>query len=348
MITPVILSGGSGTRLWPLSTPERPKQFLPLIGETSLFAQTLDRVRDRARYNAPIVVGSALHELLCKDALAEYPGGQLILEPVARNTAVAIAMAAVLATESHPNTMLLVMPSDHRVGDEEAFHNAVSVGREGAEAGLLVTFGVHPTRPDTGFGYLEAGKRLNSGTDLYSVARFKEKPDADLATAMIQAGNHYWNGGIFMFRADQFLEQCQRLAPEIYRCATSAMELAKRDGGICHPSRRALEDCPNVSVDYAVMERSTDIAMVPLDADWSDVGSWDALASLADERGEFPLNALDSHGCYVRTDGLKVALLGVDDLIVVGQGDQVAIMKRGRSQDIKRLAAKAANDYHTP
>lgn len=345
MITPVILSGGSGTRLWPLSTPERPKQFLALTGDDSLFGETLVRFRDRQRYGAPIIVANAAHEVLCKAELEQTPDATLILEPIARNTAVAIAMAAAVAANRQPDALLLILPSDHRIGDTASFHEAVERGRVAAEAGRLVTFGIHPTSPETGYGYLEAGEAHSDFEGVFPVARFKEKPDLAAAQAMLASGGHYWNGGIFMFRADRFLEECARLAPAVFKSGTTAITAAKVDDGVVRPAEEPLLDCPNISVDYAVMERSEAISTVPLDAEWSDVGSWDALADLepSGPPSSGSITSLNSNNCFVRTSGAKVSLLGVEDLIVIATGDQIVVMKRGRSQDIKQLAALAAN-----
>jgi len=341
VIRPIILSGGSGTRLWPLSTPARPKQFLPLIGAETLFQQTLDRVADRSRYGAPIVVANAAHELLCAAELAETPGATLILEPIARNTAVAIVMAAAVALRQDPDAVLLVMPSDHRIGAEAIFHRAVSLGAEAADAGLLVTFGIEPTAPEIGYGYLEASHPHPRHPGVRRVDRFKEKPDLASAEAMLAAGDHYWNGGIFLFRADRFVEECAFLAPEVHQCGIAAVEHAATQGSVVRPALDALQACPDISVDYAVMERSAEIAMVALDADWSDVGSWDALAERAG--GNSTAVMVDSSNCFVSSSGPEVALLGVDDLIVIATGERVVIMRRGRSQEIKQLAAASAN-----
>ncbi len=345
MITPVILSGGSGTRLWPLSTPEHPKQFHPLVTDESLFGQTLGRFADGERYAPPIVVANAAHEDLCKAELDDTPAATLILEPVARNTAVAITMAAAVAARQQPDAILLILPSDHRIAEPFSFHQAVDRGRVAAAAGRLVTFGIRPTAPETGYGYLEAGPAHAEFEGVSTVARFKEKPVLADAQAMIDGGGHFWNGGIFMFRADRFLDECARLAPEVSSAGTQAIADAATEDGVVRPAVAPLQDSPSISVDYAIMERSDAISMVPLDAEWSDVGSWDALAGLADaeQASNALVQELDSKGCFVRTTGAKVSLLGVEDLIVIATGDQIVIMKRGRSQDIKQLAALSSN-----
>lgn len=344
MITPVILSGGSGTRLWPLSTPERPKQFLALVGEESLFRQTLARVADPATFDPPIVVANANHEHLCLQELLGTAVGHLILEPVARNTAVAIAMAAAVAVKHSPEAILLVMPSDHRIDDPVAFGAAIARGEQVAAHGRLVTFGIEPSGPETGYGYLQAGPADPDVEGSWAVARFKEKPHRSAAEEMLAAGGHYWNGGIFMFRADCFLAECAEHAPQVHSSAMAAIDLATFDGAIVRPDAAIVAASPNISVDYAVMERSDSISMVPLDAGWSDVGSWDALADLdATGAGDAMVQLIDSAGCYVRSVGPKIALIGAEDLVVVATNDQVVIMRRGRSQEIKRLATEAAN-----
>jgi len=342
MIVPVILSGGSGTRLWPLSTPEHPKQFLPLTGTKSLFRQTVERVDDRTNYEPPVIVANAAHEALCRSELEGVDGWQLILEPVARNTAAAIVMAAAVVSRRHGgDALMLVMPSDHLIADEPAFHAAVTTGGNAASAQYLVTFGVMPTHAETGFGYLEAGAPLSEVTGAFRVARFTEKPDLAAAQAMVAGGRHFWNGGIFLYRADEFLAEARRLAPEITRAAEQAVDAAA-NYDIVRPDADALTSCPSVSVDYAIMEKSDRVAMVPLDASWSDVGSWDALAGLPPPLHDKGLiKAVNSDNCYVRTDGIKLGLLGVDDLVVVASGDRVLIMRKGTSQHIRQLASEA-------
>lgn len=347
MIVPVILSGGSGTRLWPLSTPERPKQFLNLVGDQSLFQATLSRVSDRTHYLPPVVVSNAAHRDLARDELAAHDGAQLILEPCARNTAAAIIMAAQTVRKSHgPEQLVLVMPSDHVIGDVQRFHAAVWIASAAAEAGRLVTFGIKPSGPETGYGYLQAGAAIEHAPGAFEVERFTEKPKLDKAQEMVATGRHYWNGGIFMFRAGDLLQEAERHAPEVYRSAIRAISDSQQEGSCTMPDLAALEPCPNISIDYAVMERSDRIAMVPLDANWSDVGTWDALAEVGLSSIANPnLTVVESENCYVRSDGMKVALVGVEDLIIVASSSQVLVMKRGRSQDIRDVVAQlTAND----
>jgi mannose-1-phosphate guanylyltransferase len=344
MIVPVILSGGSGTRLWPMSTAQRPKQFIPLVGEESLFHATLDRVSDRQRYQPPIVVANAMHRELCAEELGAEVNAQVILEPCARNTAAAIIMAAEHVSRTlGQDQVMLVMPSDHLIGDIDCFHRAVALGSRAAVSGSLVTFGITPTGPETGYGYLEAGAELDLAPGIFEVAAFVEKPQLAAAKQMIATGRFYWNGGIFMFRAGDILEEASRYVPEILCTATRAMSQAETDQPWIYPSRSELEPCPNISIDYAIMERSDRVTMVPLDADWSDVGSWDALAEIDAKRsGELQATAINAQNCYVRTDGIEVALLGVEDLVVVSSGNQLLVMRKGHSQDIRELAAQLA------
>jgi mannose-1-phosphate guanylyltransferase/mannose-1-phosphate guanylyltransferase/mannose-6-phosphate isomerase len=339
-IVPVILSGGSGSRLWPYSTEETPKQFLSFTGSRSLFQMTLDRVRDRNRFAAPIVVGNLRHASLCERELTQQDeGAQLLLEPCARNTAAAIALAASEVRESHgDDALLLIMPSDHVIQDVPCFHAAVATGERAARAGRLVTFGIQPTAPETGFGYIEVGEDLPGTAGVKTVERFVEKPPVETAERMVAGGNHVWNAGIFLFRAGTFLDELRVHAPEIAAAAELAVARAKRDGDRIVPDLAALSQSPSESVDYAVMEHSALIAVVPMAPGWSDLGSWDALAELVTQPEPLgPITVVDCDDCYIRSDGLQVAALGVRDLIIVASGQRLLILPRGRSQEVKKL-----------
>lgn len=338
-ILPVILSGGAGSRLWPYSTEDTPKQFLSFTGSKSLFQMTLDRVGHARQYGAPIVVASARHAELCQRELSSHAAARLILEPCARNTAPAIVMAAVAARETHgDDILLLVMPSDHIIDDLAAFHDAVAAGRSAAKAGRLVTFGVRPTDPETGFGYIHAGTEIAGAPGVHEVSRFVEKPQRDAAEQMIADGQHFWNAGIFLFRAGTFMEEVGRHAPAIALAAENAVRLGRREGNRIIADEAAFSACPGESVDYAVMEHSSRIAVVPMSPGWSDLGSWDALASLMPGEDSFgPVTALDCDDCFIRSDGLQVAALGIRDLIVVASGKRILILPRGRSQEVKKL-----------
>ncbi len=341
-ITPVILSGGSGTRLWPLSRVECPKQFLPLVGDATMFRATVARCSDTTRFTDPIIVANASHVDLIR-AQSETTDALLVLEPVARNTAPAIALAALLV---EPATPLLVMPSDHVIIDEVAFAAAIDAALPLVEDGWLVTFGITPSGPETGYGYIHIGEAIAPGVN--RVTAFVEKPDRARAEMMIAGGEHVWNGGIFLFRADAYLAALAAEAPAILTAARAAIDGASRAGDHIVPALDAFATSPSDSIDYAVMERRAGrsegrVAVVPVDMGWSDVGSWDALYTLnagADgdaHRGD--IIAIDTEHCLVRSDGIRIAAVGVSDLIVVASGRDILIMPRGRSQEVKRILA---------
>ena len=345
-ITPVILSGGSGTRLWPMSRPEKPKQLLALTDEETMLQLTARRIAG-PRFGKPIVVANARHVDMIEEQLAASgaAASTLILEPAARNTAPAIALAALAADGAAP---LLVMPSDHVIGDVDAFHAAVEAALPSVEAGWLVTFGIAADTPETGFGWIQVGEAIGDGGEsgVHRVVRFVEKPPRDRAEAMLASGDHAWNGGIFLFRADRYLEELARFEPAMLEAARTAMERARRDGRRIFPDADAFAAAPDQSIDYAVMEKADRVAVVPVAMQWSDVGSWDALHAISEqdsagnahrglETGE--VIAIDTSGCLVRSDRARVALVGVKDLIVVASGDDILILPRGRSQEVKKL-----------
>ncbi|WP_083500519.1 mannose-1-phosphate guanylyltransferase, partial [Sphingomonas endophytica] len=277
-IVPVILSGGSGTRLWPMSRPEKPKQMLALTARETMLQLTAARAHGDA-FAAPIVVANASHadEVETQLGAVGATPQALILEPAGRNTAPAIALAALSA---RPDQAMLVMPSDHVIADRDAFHAAIHTALALVEQGWLVTFGITPDAPETGYGYIKVGEELASG--IHRVARFVEKPKRDVAEAMIASGDHAWNGGIFLFRADAFLAALERFAPEMLASVRRACESARREGVRVYPDAEAFAASPSDSIDYAVMEKADRVAVVPVAMGWSDVGSWDALHAISD------------------------------------------------------------------
>jgi mannose-1-phosphate guanylyltransferase len=338
-IVPVILSGGGGTRLWPLSTAEKPKQFLALTSDRTMFQLTMDRVQDRAVFAAPIIVANAAHADLV-EAQYDVNDATLLLEPCARNTAPAIALAALAAAD--PQAVLLVMPSDHVITDVAAFHAATQAALAFAEQGWLVTYGITPTSPETGYGYIRMGAALGSG-GVHQVDRFVEKPDLARAEAMLAQGNHSWNGGIFLFRADTYLGALASHAPDILAAAQKAMSNAARIANRVTPDAEAFAACPADSIDYAVMEKAERVAVVPVSMGWSDVGSWDALYELAAKDGVH--NALSgsvridtASGNLIHADGIRVSVHGVNDVIIVANGREVMILPRGQSQKVRDFA----------
>ncbi len=338
-IVPVILSGGSGTRLWPMSRPERPKQLLALTAEETMLQMTAMRVGGEA-FAKPIVVANARHAEEVETQLGAVAAGAqaLILEPMARNTAPAIALAAIEAGAG--DAPLLVMPSDHVIADVPAFHAAVQAALPLVEQGWLVAFGITPDAPEVGYGWIQVGDEVAPG--VHRVARFIEKPPRDRAEAMLASGDHVWNGGIFLFRADRYLEALAEFEPGMLVAARGAMTAATREGSRIFPDRDAFAAAPDQSIDYAVMERATRVAVVPVSMGWSDLGSWDALHAISEadadgnaHQGE--VLAIDTKNCLVRSDGVRIALVGVEDLIVVASGGDVLILPRGRSQEVKKL-----------
>jgi mannose-1-phosphate guanylyltransferase/mannose-1-phosphate guanylyltransferase/mannose-6-phosphate isomerase len=336
-IVPVILSGGAGTRLWPLSIPARPKQFLALAGERTMLQETALRVADSTLFEPPLVIGSAEHAPLLAEQLAEIGRSPraLILEPCARSTAPAIALAA-LAVD--PGQLLLVTPSDQVVRDPAAFRAAVAAARPIAERDWLVTFGIRPHRPETGFGYIRRGEAIGAG--VYRVDRFVEKPDAATAQLYLDEGCYFWNGGIFLFRAGRYLEALKALAPAIFEGASAAMAQRRATGADIRPDADRFATSPSVSIDYAVMEKDERVAVVPVEMGWSDVGSWDALHEMGegDARGNVadgPVAFVDSDDCLVHSAGTRVVAVGVRDLIVIVADDAVLVLPRGQSQRVK-------------
>jgi mannose-1-phosphate guanylyltransferase/mannose-1-phosphate guanylyltransferase/mannose-6-phosphate isomerase len=332
-ILPVILSGGSGTRLWPLSRGARPKQMLDLLGAGSMLGVTASRVADAGLFSAPVLVAAAGQAEAIEAAL---PGlGSLILEPAARNTAPAIALAALAADADE---LLLVLPSDHLIGDPAGFRDAVARAAPFAEQGWVVTFGMKAERGETGYGYIERGPALGEG--VHQAVRFVEKPDAATAGRYAAGGRHDWNGGIFLMSAGTYLEALARHAPKIAKAATAAMAGAKRKGRRIHPDAAAFSAAPALSIDYAVMEQADKVAVVPVSIGWSDVGSWDALyeAAARDEAGNAiagEVLALGARNCLIRSEGPLIAAIGVEDLVVIATPDAVLIVPRAQSQRVK-------------
>ena len=350
LVTPVILSGGSGTRLWPLSRAARPKQLLSLFAPETMLQLTAARFADPQRFAAPLIVANAGHADEIERQLAR-PDARLILEPTGRNTAPAIALAA-LALPA--DALLLVCPSDHRVGDVPAFHRAVAAARPAADDGWLVTFGIHPTHPETGYGYIRRGGELMPG--VFAAQGFVEKPDLETAKGYLASGDYSWNGGIFLFRADAYLQALATHAPDVLRAAQQAM--AGVDGsGRVHPDATAFSAAPSISIDYAVMEQAERVAVVPATMDWSDLGSWDALHQLAVETGAVDADgnalsgdalAIDADNNLLRAEGTLIAAVGVDNLIVVATPDAVLVLPRGESQRVKEAVdALKATDHRT-
>jgi mannose-1-phosphate guanylyltransferase len=347
-ITPVILCGGAGTRLWPLSRAARPKQMLALTGADTMLQMTAARVADPRLFAPPVVIAAAAQAQAVEAQLGADRIGSLILEPAARNTAPAIALAALRA---QPNDLLLVLPSDHLILDADAFHAAVAAGAAAAREGWIVTFGMKAERAETGYGYVKRGAAIMPG--VHEVERFVEKPDLATAQAYVADGGYDWNGGIFLFRAGTMVGALAKHAPAVLAGVRASLYPATDEGVRLTPDPVAFAAVPSLSIDYAVMEKAARVAVVPASLGWSDVGSFDALHDVAelDANGNAAAGeviALGSTDCLVRTDGPLVAVIGVEDLIIVATGDAVLVARRGESQRVKevveRLKAKGRAD----
>ncbi len=342
-VRPVLLSGGAGSRLWPLSRRARPKQLVALAGEAPMIVATAQRVADGARFLPPVIVAGVDHQAELAATLARWGIGPaaLLVEPEGRNTAPAIALAAHWAQAEGGDPLLLVMPSDHVVADLPAFHAAIARALPAAAQGALVTFGIAPDRPETGYGYIERGAPAGAG--VFRAQRFVEKPDAATAAAYLASGRFAWNAGIFLMRASAVLAALAEHAPAIAAAVARAWAERETDTtGAIRPGRAAWAACPAQSIDYAVMERAGDVRVVPVAMGWSDVGAWDALAALAppDAAGNAVAGdvlALDTRHCLLRSDGPLVAAVGVEGLCIVATPDAVLVVPRERAQEVRRI-----------
>ena len=345
LLVPIILSGGSGTRLWPLSRRTFPKQFHRMASACSLFQETLTRLSGLPNMAAPILVCNEQHRFLAMDQAHQIkvPLSAILLEPVGRNTAPATACAALHALAmGQAETVLLVMPADHVITRPDLFRQCMVQGLPMAQSGLLVTFGILPNRPETGFGYIQRGTLLGAG---YAIDRFVEKPNQETAQQYVDAGDYYWNSGIFLLRADQYLSSLREFAPGMSAACEESYRQSQADFAFLRLGQEAFTDCPADSIDYAVMEKTTQGAVIPLDAGWSDVGSWSALWEIGvkDAAGNLlqgDVLAEQSQGCYLRAEHRLLTTVGLQDHIVIETEDSVVVAPMARAQEIKLLVER--------
>ncbi|HVW73772.1 MAG TPA: mannose-1-phosphate guanylyltransferase/mannose-6-phosphate isomerase [Rhizomicrobium sp.] len=355
-VHPVVLSGGAGSRLWPLSRSLFPKQLLALAGERSLIQDTVLRVQG-GTFLSPLIVCNVEHRFLIAEQMREagVTPQAIVLEPIGRNTAPAAAIAALMVAEKDPEGVLLLMPADHIVRNSAAFLEAVERATAAAERGYLVTFAITPDAPETGYGYIRRGAPLDGLPETFSVARFVEKPDAATAAGYVASGEYGWNSGMFVFKAKLFLAELERLEPEMVAQCRAAIASGRQDLDFFRLDEGAFGKAKSISIDYAVMERTDKAAMVPVEMGWSDIGSWDSLwsASTQDASGNAIKGDVLHHGTrnsYLRSEGPLVATVGVEDVVVVATMDAVLVSHKSASQDVKRIVEqleKQGRELHT-
>ncbi len=343
MIYPVILSGGVGSRLWPLSRSLYPKQLLALVDDHTLIQNTVLRARG-PEFAAPIIVCNQEHRFLIAEQMRSTGVSPLaiLLEPMARNTAPAAAVAALTVAEKDPDGIVLLLPADHVVTNTDAFRAAVKTAAEAAKGGYLVTFGIQAARPETGYGYVQRGKPLPASNGTFAVARFVEKPDAATAKGYIESGDYYWNSGMFAFQASAFLAEMEKLAPDILAACRAAVSEGRKDLDFYRLAEKPFAQSKSISIDYAVMEHTAKAAVVPVEMGWSDIGAWDSLWDIGakDEAGNVTRGDVLTHGTrntYLRSEGPVIAAVGLSDLVVVATKDAVLVSHKAMAQDVKKI-----------
>jgi len=344
MLTPVILSGGVGSRLWPLSREYYPKQLLALVGNNTLLQDTVLRLKGLPEQSAPLMVCNETHRFLVAEQLRRIgvSPANIILEPVGRNTAPAVAVAALAAVD--PNALLLVLPADHMIADTAAFRETVKAGIPLAQANYLVTFGIVPNCPETGYGYINATDAIEDTVAL-SVERFVEKPDIETAQQYIDSGNYYWNSGMFLFKASQYLKELEMFNPDIVGTCRIAMENALEDQDFLRLDAASFKACPSDSIDYAVMEKTNAAVVIPLEAGWNDIGAWSSLWTISDQDAEGNVVIGDVlthnvHKSYLRAEHRLLTAIGVEDLVIVETADAVLVAHKDQVQDVKDIVSR--------
>lgn len=352
MLTPIIMAGGTGSRLWPLSRQLHPKQFLSLADDNlSMLQATIARLSGLDAQPLQLICNEE-HRFLAAEQLRQLgmDSSTILLEPVGRNTAPAIALAALQAINNGEDPTLLILAADHLIQDQAAFHHSIAQALPLAEAGKLVTFGIVPTQPETGYGYVERGQALDGGG--FTVRQFVEKPDLATAKSYIEQGDYFWNSGMFMFKASCYLEELARHRPDIFEACKKAFAKGSQDMNFVRIDSEAFASCPDESIDYAVMEKTDHAVMVPLDAGWSDIGSWSALWDVSEKDGDGNVLKGDvlSHASannYANAESRLVALVGVEDLIVVETKDAVLVAHRDQVQEVKKIVEQLKDAQRT-
>lgn len=358
-IIPVVLSGGSGTRLWPMSRAALPKQLLPLVSDLSMLQETLDRLSGWVEIDAPIVVCGNDHRFMVAEQLRELniTAKSIMLEPIGRNTAPAIAAAA-MSLADEPEALMLVLPADHVIREVAAFELAVKRASVAAAAGHLVTFGIQPNSPETGYGYIQSGKAISNAEGCFKVSHFVEKPNLETAESYIKSGGFFWNSGMFLFKPSIYLAELAKYKPQIIQQVQLAVQNSYQDLDFCRLEEKAFSASPSDSIDYAVMEKTSLAAIVPLDIGWSDVGSWSALwdVQARDEDGNYlrgDVFTLDVQGSLIRSESRFVAAIGLNDLIIVETSDAILVANKDYAQEVKKvvdylkLNARSEHEEHS-
>jgi mannose-1-phosphate guanylyltransferase len=348
MIVPVILSGGSGSRLWPISRKQFPKQFINLINnETSLFQDTINRLPKNI--TDPLIICNEEHRFIVAEQLRQIDSENkgVILEPVGKNTAPAIAIAALQLLKDNADPILLILSADHSINDNTKFHKSIEVGRKIAEKNKLALFGVIPNKPETGYGYIECDNSISK--DFYDIISFTEKPSIEIAKKYIDSGDYYWNSGIFMFKASIYLKELQKYEPEIYSCCMNSFNKVNKDFDFIRIDKKEFFKCPSKSIDYAVMEKTSYASVVPFNSNWSDVGSWE---SLWDEKSKDKDNNVTKgdvllkkvNNSYIHSTNRLVAASDISDLVIIDTQDALLVSSRKNSQNIKEIVKKLSNE----
>lgn len=349
---PVVLAGGTGSRLWPKSRAALPKQFLSLTSELTMLQNTIGRL-DGVDSEPAIVICNDAHRFLVAEQLRQQDiqHGGILLEPMGRNTAPAIALAALHATQNGDDPVLLVLAADHIIADKQAFHKAIAHAQIMADDGKLVTFGIVPDSPHTGYGYIRRGEQLNQAETAFSVSQFVEKPNEETAKQYIANGEYYWNSGMFMFKASRYLEELEKFAPEMVKVCKAAIATESPDLDFVRVSGEVFETCPDDSIDYAVMEKTSDAAMVPLDAGWNDVGSWSSLWETSENKdkdnnvlvGDTMLHGVKNS--YINSEQRLIAAVGIENIVVVETKDAILVADKEKVQDIKHIVNKLKAEH---